>query len=449
MAGSGNKAHPHIAPPAVEARRKGQAMPPFRPLHNIDVRLMSLLDMAADSIVLMDAQSRILLFNKASETLFGYDAEDVIGKSVNILMPPKYADHHDAWVDTYLETGRHSIIGIGREVQGKHKDGTTFPFDLSVGVTETDDGKQFIGVMRDLRARKQVEEKLRTLQNELNQMTRINAMDEMGATVAHELNQPLTAIILYLQAIERKLQSVDDDAPLLKAEARQLAELSGRAVHEAQRSSTLLQRIRSIIEKDEPERRNCDIVSLIHHARELALVGFAATDIDIYINRDPGLEGDVLPPVLVDPVQIEQIMLNLFRNAFQAMRDRDQKTIRITLGIAAEEKDRRKRLAIRFKDSGPGIPDHEREGLFKAFGSKRRNGMGLGLAIARSIAQNHGGSLELAPFDATEPGACFILTLPSASLLSEIGKEHEDPSVCSPHSEAGDSKTPTDNSKKP
>lgn len=431
MAGSGNKAHPHIAPPAVEARPKGQALPPFRPLRNIDVRLMSLLDMAADSIVLMDAQSRILLFNKASETLFGYDAEDVIGKSVNILMPPKYADHHDAWVDTYLETGRHSIIGIGREVQGKHKDGTTFPFDLSVGVTETDDGKQFIGVMRDLRARKQVEEKLRTLQHELNQMTRINAMDEMGATVAHELNQPLTAIILYLQAIERKLQSVGDDAPLLAAEATQLAELSGRAVHEAQRSSTLLQRIRSIIEKDEPERRHCEIVSLIHHARELALVGFAATDIDIYIDVDPGLDAGALPHVLVDPVQIEQIMLNLFRNAFQAMRDRDQKIIRITLGIAAEEKDRRERLAIRFKDSGPGIPDSEREGLFKAFGSKRRNGMGLGLAIARSIAQNHGGSLELAPFDETQPGACFILNLPSATPPSEMDKKQEDPASLS------------------
>lgn len=433
MAGSGNRAHPHIAPPAVEARPKGQTMPPFRPLRNIDVRLMSLLDMAADSIVLMDAQSRILLFNKASESLFGYDSEDVIGKRVNILMPPKYADHHDAWVDTYLETGRHSIIGIGREVQGKHKDGTTFPFDLSVGVTETDEGKQFIGVMRDLRARKQIEEKLRTLQNELNQMTRINAMDEMGATVAHELNQPLTAIILYLQAIERKLQTVSDGTPLLAGEAMQMAELSGRAVNEAQRSSALLQRIRSIIEKDEPERRHCDIVSLIHHARELALVGFAATDIDIYIDSDPGFHEEALPRVLVDPVQIEQIMLNLFRNAFQAMRDRNRKIIRITLGIAAEEKDRRERLAIRFKDSGPGIPDSEREGLFKAFGSKRRNGMGLGLAIARSIAQNHGGSLELAPFDETEPGACFVLTLPSASPPVEIDTKQEDPAFLPGH----------------
>ncbi len=405
-----------------ETSPKRQAAP-FRPLEQIDARLMSLLDMAADSICLMDAHSRILLFNKASEKLFGYKAEEVVGKSVDILMPMKYARHHDAWVDRYLRTGEHSIIGIGREVQGRHKDGSTFPFDLSVGVTETDDGKQFIGVLRDLRPRKEDEQRLRSLQTELNQMTRINAMDEMGATVAHELNQPLTAIILYLQAIERKLNASPCAQQLDQEDLDKLTELCGKARQEAQRSSSLLNRIRSIIEKKEPERSNCNIVEIVQRAHQLALVGFAATDVHVNLTAT-----DDIPLVAVDPVQIEQIFLNLMRNAFQAMRDQDQRDINITVSVPSGQEEKRKRVMVRFKDTGPGIPDSHRDTLFKAFDSERRNGMGLGLAIARSIAQNHGGSLELAPTDINQPGACFILTLPIASPLSHRSSDEPDAS---------------------
>ena len=389
---------------------------PFHPLEDVDARLVSLLDMAADSICLMDDQSRILLFNKASENLFGYRADEVVGRSVNMLMPAKYADHHDAWVGRYLETGEHSVIGIGREVKGRRKDGSTFPFDLSVGVAETEDGKQFIGVMRDLSARKEVEQRLRSLQTELNQMTRINALDEMGATVAHELNQPLTAIILYLQAIERKLKSGVGDQPLNAEDYEQLADLSGRAIQEAQRSSSLLQRIRSIIEKNEPERSLCDLADIISHSYKLAQVGFAASDIHVHMTYP-----DDLPKVSVDPVQIEQIFLNLMRNAFQAMRDVEPKEITVNVGLEGDNADRRQRVRVLFRDTGPGIPDDCRAHLFKAFDANRRNGMGLGLAIARSIAQNHGGSLDLAPTAPGQSGACFILTLPIAA--PAVGKD--------------------------
>lgn len=422
MEGSETNTQKKQAHPGLNAARpRPDASISFRPLQNIDARLMSLLDMAADSIVLMDAQSRILLFNKASETLFGYTAEEVIGETVNLLMPPKYADHHDAYVDTYLETGKHSIIGIGREVQGKHKDGTVFPFDLSVGVAQTEDGQQFIGVMRDLRGRKEIEARLRDLQTELNQMTRINAMDEMGATIAHELNQPLTAIILYLQAIERKLEVSTNNGHLPSVDGDQMVDLADRAIQEARRSSSLLQRIRSIIEKDEPERILCDIVALIGRAKELAEVGIAASDVEISLNCPENV-----PRVLIDPVQIEQIFLNLLRNAFQAMRNCSDKKIAITISRDGDPSERRGKLLIEVRDTGPGIPQEDRGSLFKAFSSKRKNGMGLGLAIARSIAQNHGGSLDLAPFDPQFPGACFILSLPIAPGTRDIGSAQKE-----------------------
>ena len=284
--------------------------------------------------------------------------------------------------------------------------------------------------MRDLRSRKEDEQRLRSLQTELNQMTRINAMDEMGATVAHELNQPLTAIILYLQAVERKVSRLAGAGRVDPEDVEQLSDLCGRAIQEAQRSSSLLQRIRSIIEKKEPERTDCDLVQIIRKAHKLSLVGFAATDIYIDLITP---DDDDLPLVAVDPVQIEQIFLNLLRNAFQAMREVEHKAITITLKRITDAQDRRERLLVRFQDSGPGIPESHRKNLFKAFDAERRNGMGLGLAIARSIAQSHGGSLDLAPYDEAQPGACFLLTLPIASspsgtekILTAVQSDHED-----------------------
>ena len=138
-------------------------------------RLHSVLDTAVDGIVVMDDRARIILYNKACETLFGYSAEDVRGKNVKILMPADYAAAHDGYVKHYLDTGERRIIGIGREVRARHRDGTEFPIELSVGEAATPEGRQFIGIMRDLRGRKAVEQRLANAQAQLVSMARVNA----------------------------------------------------------------------------------------------------------------------------------------------------------------------------------------------------------------------------------------------------------------------------------
>ncbi|NLH81667.1 MAG: PAS domain S-box protein [Phyllobacteriaceae bacterium] len=365
-----------------------------------EARLLSVLDTAVDGIVVIDERGRIMVFNKACEELFGRPAAEVIGHGVAVLMPPEFADHHSGWVNRYLETGEKRIIGIGREVRGRHADGTVFPIELSVGECPTPDGRQFIGIIRDLRSRKAVEQRLNQLQAQLVQMARVNAMDEMGAAIAHELNQPLTAVMLYLQALSRKLKTGEEageiDAVLL--------EIAGKATREAERAGAIIQRMRHFVEKREPDRQSVDVGKLIDEALELTLLGHDGAGIEVV--RDVAAD---LPSLDVDPVQIQQILINLVRNGIEAVRTRDERWIR----IAAHLEDGR--LLIEVEDSGPGIPREKVRELFKAFSTSKKQGLGLGLAISRSIAQNHGGDLLVEPGGGGR-GATFVLSLPLESV---------------------------------
>eukprot|EP01037_Dinobryon_pediforme_P043976 gene43976-55409_t len=192
-----------------------------------------------------------MVYYIACEALFGYPAGEVVGRNIRMLMPPEFADHHDRYIGNYLDTGERRIIGIGREVKGRHQDGTIFPLELSVGEAFTPAGRQFIGILRDLRQRKTVEQRLNQLQAQLINMARIQAVDEMGAAVAHELNQPLTAVILYLQAVTRKITS-QPDQPLLPDGP--IVDILQKAVREAERAGSIIQRMRQLVERREPQR---------------------------------------------------------------------------------------------------------------------------------------------------------------------------------------------------
>jgi two-component system sensor kinase FixL len=365
-----------------------------------EARLLSVLDTAVDGIIVIDDKARILIFNKACEALFGYTAQEVAGRNIKCLMPPEFADHHDGYLGHYLNTGEKRIIGIGREVRGQHRDGTVFPLELSVGEAETPDGRQFIGVLRDLRARKAVEHRLNQLQAQLVNLARVNAMDEMGAAIAHELNQPLTAVMLYLQAVLRKHK----DGGLSETA---LGEILTKALREAERAGSIIQRMRQFVEKREPERQRVDLELLIDEALELTLLGTDTTGVALQRERAPDL-----PTVEVDPVQIQQIVCNLARNGLEAVKSRDQRWIR----VATRKMDHVVRVEI--QDSGSGIPKDVAQTLFRAFSTSKRTGLGLGLAISRTIAQNHGGDLEVDP-GGDGKGATFILTLPLLSASAE------------------------------
>lgn len=365
--------------------------------------LLSVLDTAVDGIIIIDQHARILVYNQACERLFGYAAAEALGQNVRLIMPPEFSRHHDRYLADYMSTGRRKIIGIGREVKARHRDGTVFPVNLSVGEAATSEGSRFIGIIHDLRQRYAHEERLNQLQANMLHMARVSTMDEMGAALAHELNQPLTALMLYLQAVERACGQLEP-LGLIPENVRTILH---KAVREAERAGNIIQHMRQFVEKREPRRHLVDINPLVEDALELTQFGTRPGSTRIKCN----FEAD-LPQVLVDPVQIQQILVNLTRNALEAVKDQPQSEIAITTCRAE------KGIAIRVEDNGPGIRAEAIPDLFKAFASSKSQGLGLGLAISKTIAQSHGGTLEVDP-GGKGRGARFTLSLPLTSLGAE------------------------------
>jgi two-component system sensor kinase FixL len=360
-----------------------------------EARLSSVLDSAAVGIVIVDEQGRILTFNRACERLFGYGAAEILGENVRILIPAEHTAQHDASFAAYARGGGSKSVGTGRELRGLHRDGSAFPLELTIGEAMTPDGRQFVGIMRDLRPRRATEQRLGELQADLVHMARISAMDEMGAALAHELNQPLTALMLYLQALERTnaRQAAGDTVPA------SVAGILDKAMREAERAANIIQRMRHFIERREPLRRLVDLSRLADDVVELTLPA----------NR-PGVRlvralAPDLPRVLVDPIQIQQIIVNLVRNAMEAVGGVSRAEIRVTTRLGNDV------VVLTVEDNGPGIPAGALSHLFKAFATEQGSDMGLGLTIAKTIAQTHGGDLTVDP-GGNGRGACFTLNLP-------------------------------------
>jgi two-component system sensor kinase FixL len=360
-----------------------------------DAQLASVLDTAADGIMIIDERGLILTYNKACERLFGYSTVEMLGRNVSMIMPPDQAQAHDAYIRKYLETGRRKVIGVGREVTARHRDGTLIPVHLSVGEAITEAGRQFIGIMRDLRAENESEQRLNQLQTNLVRMARVSAIDEMGAALAHELNQPLTALMLYLQAVERSCAKHSAANPMPAG----VLGILEKAVREAERAGSIIQRMRQFVEKRDPVRRLVDLNPLIEDAVELTRLGSPpGTRIDRALGSD-------LPKLLVDPVQIQQVVVNLVRNGLEAVKSCAVQIVTVSTRCTDIG------VAMKIEDSGSGIPAAAVAELFKPFSSSKSRGLGLGLAISRTIAQNHGGELTVDP-GGNGRGASFTLHLP-------------------------------------
>lgn len=362
-----------------------------------EARFASLLETAADGIVVIDEEGTVLAFNKSSETLFGYTAAEVVGQNVKMIMPARYSVEHDEYLSRYRQTGEKRIIGIGREVSGRHSDGSEFPVELSVGEARTTAGRQFIGIVRDLRPRKQVERRLSELQAQIMHMTRLSAMDEMGAAVAHELNQPLTALMLYLQTVTRQMTAGSASAVV---DPQRIVSILEKARAEAERAGGIIQRMRQMVEKRDPERTHVDLTAIVDEAIDLG--AFVAQGSTVSIRRSFPNE-----PLMVDvdPIQIQQVVINLLRNGVEVARDSAERWV----GVTVASTDGHASVAV--EDSGPGIAPEAAQMLFRTFSTTKKTGMGLGLAISRSIAQNHGGDLQVEP-GGNGRGARFRLLLP-------------------------------------
>jgi two-component system, LuxR family, sensor kinase FixL len=358
-----------------------------------EAHLRSILQTVLDAMVVIDARGIILEFSPAAERLFGYTADEACGQNVKLLMPQPYRVEHDGYLERYRATGERRIIGIGRVVVGLRKDGSTFPMELAVGEARAGEQRIFTGFVRDLTETQQTRARLQELQQELLHASRLRTTGQMAAALAHELNQPLTAVANYLHAAQRLLDAPQPDLARLR-EAVQL----GSA--QTLRAGEIIRRLRNFVARGEMRRAPEGVTKLIEEASALALVG--AKEHNIHVSLQ--LASD-LPDVLVERVQIQQVLLNLLRNAVEALEQQPRRDLRVEA--------RRDEAGVRItvSDTGPGVEPNIAAHLFQPFVTSKPDGMGLGLSICRTIVEAHGGRLW------TEPnpggGTRFHFTVPT------------------------------------
>ena len=473
-----------------------------------------------DGVVLIDERGRIEVFNPAAERIFGYTALDVAGHNITMLMPPRDAARHDTHLETYHQTGRRQIIGIGRELVGRRRSGELFPMDLSVGEVASSEGRKYVGFIRDLTQRKRMEDTIRAREDELREVVdnvpigiftaelpgiiqagnpalrrllrydaselagmsfirllsgddyrqltamvtdltngagservaelrirrkdeavldvalhiglvaragttplivgmvidrtekvrseevarqarehlahvgRLTTLGEMASAIAHEINQPLTAIANHAQAARRLLSMTELDMETLHEACTQIAE-------QALRAGQVVRRIRAFVTKRESSKELANLNEIVRSVLELAAGDAREAGVRVELNLQP-----TPPTVLVDPVQLQQVCLNLIRNAIDAMGTTAPEAR--VIEISSQEQGGLHVLC--FDDHGPGIAPAARDRLFHPFFTTKADGMGMGLSISQSIVAAHGGTLKYETN--AHGGARFIIALP-------------------------------------
>jgi two-component system, LuxR family, sensor kinase FixL len=368
-------------------------------LEEREAHLRSVLDTVPDAMIVIDNQAMMRSFSATAERLFGYTEAEVVGKNVSMLMPSPYREQHDGYLARYFATGERRVIGRGRVVVGLRRDGSTFPMELSVGEMRSGGRRSFTGFVRDLTERQETQRRLQDLQSELIHMSRFTAMGEMASTLAHELNQPLTAVASYLNGCRRVLESKNDLESVMVRDAIE------RAAEQALRAGQIIRRLRQFVSRGESERLPENLAKLIEEASALALVGIKETGVRVNFAFDPRVSF-----VLVDKIQIQQVVLNLLRNAIEAMQEMPRRELTISTTEIDDEM-----VEIGVADSGPGIAEEIADQLFQPFITTKAHGMGVGLSISRTIIEAHGGRLWVEP----NPGGGTIFRLTVKALGNE------------------------------
>ncbi len=366
-------------------------------LRTRESHLHSILETIPDAMIVIDGNGIMQFFSSAAERQFGYTEREAIGQNVSILMPEPDRSRHDGYLARYRATGERHIIGIGRIVTGQRKDETTFPMHLSIGEMQSGGAPYFTGFVRDLTEHQQTQARLQELQSELVHVSRLSAMGEMASALAHELNQPLAAISNYMKG-SRRLLAASSDPNISKIE-----NALDRAAEQAIRAGQIIRRLRDFVSRGESEKRVESLSKLIEEAGALGLAGAREQGVQLRFNLNP--HHDL---VLVDRVQIQQVLVNLFRNALEAMTQSSQRQLIASNTLAADDM-----IEIAVSDTGSGFADDVKQNLFQTFFTTKETGMGVGLSISRSIIEAHGGRMwaEGNP----SGGATFRFTLPAAS----------------------------------
>lgn len=375
--------------------------PPW-PEHELreDSLFRALIRTAVDGIMVIDEQGTVHVYNEACKRLFQYVEDEVLGHNVKMLMPEPYRENHDDYLAHYRQTGEARIVGIGREVRGQRKDGSTFPMYLSVGHGQLYGKRAFVGIVHDLSAlyneRAAYEARVLSLREDLVHVARVSELGQVSAGIAHEINQPLAAMLNYANAAKRIAASGDPKA------LEKIQVTLTKVAEQAERSGQIIRRMRDFVEKRAGQRADEDAVVIAEEAMVLGLLGAKNAKVSTRFHHEPEL-----PTVNVDRVQIQQVLVNLLRNAVEAMAKTPKRELTLALARSGEDM-----IEVSVSDTGHGISEEIAGQLFKPFITTKPNGMGIGLAISKSIVEAHGGEMRVE----ANPGGgtVFRFTLPVA-----------------------------------
>ncbi|HYD31322.1 MAG TPA: MASE1 domain-containing protein [Azospirillaceae bacterium] len=367
----------------VSERRRTEGL-----LRDSEARLQALVRTAPDGIITAAPDGTIATLNPAAEHLFGFAAGELVGQPAARILPQF--------------DGMRALAAAGGEMDARRHDGSAVPVEVTVSETAVDGRHLFIAMIRDVSQRKQIEARLAQKQAELAHVSRLSLMGEMASALAHEINQPLSAIANYTRVCQMLLDSG-------KAAPERIRETMDKAVHQAERAGEIIRRLREFLGKGETQFAVTPVERIFEEVMDLSRTGAAQAGIALKVTVDGHL-----PPLFVDNIQTEQVLLNLVRNSMDALVMSEHSRREVVLSAQRDGPD-----FIRFtvRDTGPGISRDIVDQLFTPFSTTKPTGMGLGLSISRSIVEAHGGRLWAEPDQPA--GAVFHFTLPIAPVLDE------------------------------
>ncbi|MGO9755189.1 MAG: PAS domain S-box protein, partial [Roseiarcus sp.] len=360
-------------------------------MHENERRRVAIVDAAMEAIVAIDSKGVIQSANPAAWEMFGYEKSELLDRNVKMLMPNHYRAEHDRYLADYLGGGKENVIGQRRKVEGRRKDGSIVPLELTVCETTFKQEIMFVGFLRDLSPIEEEKRRVAALRDDLVHVSRLNDMGEVVASLAHEVGQPVSAILNFAAA-HRRAMALNGEAPA--------PDLIAKIEAQARRAAEILKRIRGFIEKRPPERRVAGIRDLIDDA--ISLVVLRSRAHIVYL--PPADDGDEVH-VCADRIQIGQVLVNLLRNADDALLDTAEPQILVETYCDASGM-----VHVAFADNGAGVDEEALEQIFSPFFGTKKYGMGVGLSISKSIVESHGGVIS---YRANAPcGSIFEFTLP-------------------------------------
>jgi two-component system sensor kinase FixL len=347
-------------------------------------------------ILLVDDQGRIILVNAHIEELFGYEREELIGKPIELLVPERFATEYAARRAEFLGAPEMRPADAVGEVSARRKDGTEFPVEVGLNPIQTPHGILVLATVADISQRKFAEEEARRQREQINLLTRLSLLGEMTASLAHELNQPLSAIMSNANAAMQYIAN-------RKLDPAQLHEILTDVVADGQRAHNIIHNVRDAIKKGRAIRGRINLNDVVRGVSRMISADAAAQSCKVEISL-----AEDLPAIEGDPTQMQQVLINLVRNALDAMRDTPLNRREVEI---ATNYDGNATVHVAVRDHGCGISETVGERLFEQFFTTKEEGLGMGLAIVRSIIEAHGGRIAAENVDGG--GARFYFNLPT------------------------------------